>query len=161
MYLRALAVFERAYGSDHYEIAVTLNNLAGVRESQGRLEEAETQYRRALAIKQALFGPDHPDVAMTENNLALLLASSDRSVEAEPLYARALETFAPSSLLVIQRCRAVRPTTSPSCRSRGAMPRPEPWPSAMPSTSRRQTLEGDESDAVSSARCSSTSSSPR
>ena len=60
MYLRALDTFERVYGPDHYEIAVNLNNLAGVRQAQGRVAEAEALYRRALAIKETLLGGDHP-----------------------------------------------------------------------------------------------------
>jgi len=79
---------------DHYEVAITLNNLAGVHHAQGDADEAEKLYRRALALKEALLGPDHPDVAMTLNNLALLLADAGRADAAEPLYERALRTFA-------------------------------------------------------------------
>ena len=69
LYRRALAIFERAYGPEHYELAANYNNLAAIYQAQGKGAEAERLYRRALAIKEKVLGPDHPDVAMTLNNL--------------------------------------------------------------------------------------------
>ena len=87
MYRRVLEIFERVYAPDHYEIAVNLNNLAGVRQAQGHRDEAEALYRRALASRKRCSALDHPDVAMTLNNLALLLASDGRGDEASRLRA--------------------------------------------------------------------------
>ena len=93
LYRRALAIFERVYGDEHYEIAVNLNNLAANRNAQGRAGEAERLYQQALALKEKLLGTEHPDVAMTLNNLAVFYKSEQRYGEAEPLYQRALSIF--------------------------------------------------------------------
>jgi tetratricopeptide (TPR) repeat protein len=81
------------YGSDHYEVAVTCNNLAALSHAKDDDAEAERLYWRALAIKEKVLGPEHPDMAMTLNNLAVLYKASGKFVEAEPLYRRALAIF--------------------------------------------------------------------
>ncbi|CAN0540423.1 unnamed protein product, partial [Ectocarpus sp. 12 AP-2014] len=58
----------RVYGADHPEVATTLNNLAGLLETQGEYTAAETLYERSLAIQEAALGPEHPDVAVWFNN---------------------------------------------------------------------------------------------
>jgi tetratricopeptide (TPR) repeat protein len=93
LHYRALAIFERAYGPEHYEIAVNLNNLGALKHAQGKSEEAEQLYRRALAIKEKLLGADHPDVAMTLNNLAALVKKQGEYEMAETMYKRALAIF--------------------------------------------------------------------
>ena len=93
LYRRALEIFEREYGHEHYEIAVNLNNLAALKQAQGRLDEAERLYCRALWIKEKLLGSEHPDVAMTLNNFAVLSKSLGRYIEAEAMYRRALAIF--------------------------------------------------------------------
>ena len=57
LYRRALTIFERVYGPDHYEVAVTCNNLAALSyakgdDAKGDEMKAESLYRRALAIKE-------------------------------------------------------------------------------------------------------------
>jgi Flp pilus assembly protein TadD len=37
-------------GSEHYDVAATLNNLAVLYNSQGRFKEAETNYLQVLSI---------------------------------------------------------------------------------------------------------------
>jgi tetratricopeptide (TPR) repeat protein len=48
----------------------SLNNLAGLYQSQGRYAEAEPLYQRDLAVIEKALGPDHPDVGTSLNNLA-------------------------------------------------------------------------------------------
>jgi tetratricopeptide (TPR) repeat protein len=91
--LDALTVFERELGPDHYEVAVTLNNLAAIAQRGDDLGCAEARYRRALTIKEQLFGAEHPDVAVTLNNLATVCQAQHRAAEAQALYGRALATF--------------------------------------------------------------------
>ena len=86
----ALAIDERAYGPDHPEVAIRLNNLAQLLQATNRLAEAEPLMRRALAIDERAYGPDHPDVAIRLNNLAQLLQDTNRLDEAEPPMRRAL-----------------------------------------------------------------------
>jgi tetratricopeptide (TPR) repeat protein len=85
IYRRALAIFEQAYGPEHYEVAATLHNLAAVLAAQGQPGAAEKHYCRALMIKEKLLGTDNPDVATTRNNLGKLLAEVGRPIEAVPL----------------------------------------------------------------------------
>ena len=78
-------------GPDHPDTALSLNNLAVLYDSQGKLTEAEPLYRRALEIRERVLGPDHPDTALSLNNLAVLYQVQGKLTEAEPLYRRALE----------------------------------------------------------------------
>lgn len=75
---------------EHYEIAVTLNNLAAIHQRRGDYQRTEALYRRALSIKQALLGPDHPDVAVTLNNLATTRRAQGDANDAAALLHRAL-----------------------------------------------------------------------
>jgi tetratricopeptide (TPR) repeat protein len=88
-----LAIFERAYGRDHYDVAVTLNNLAALYQAQGIGGKPEPLYRRALAIKEKLLGPDHPDVAMTLNNLGVFYRAVGKFAEARLCSERAARIF--------------------------------------------------------------------
>jgi tetratricopeptide (TPR) repeat protein len=87
---RVIDIFEASLGSDHPNVATSLNNLAGLLQDTNRLGEAEPLLRRALAIDEASYGNDHPEVATDLNNLALLLQATNRLGEAEPLLRRAL-----------------------------------------------------------------------
>ena len=88
--LRALAINETSFGTDHPKVAIGLTNLAGLLQATNRLAEAEPLMRRALAIDEASYGTHHPRVAMELNNLAGLLQATNRLAEAEPLMRRAL-----------------------------------------------------------------------
>ena len=90
---QVLAIREKALGPEHPDVALALNNLAGLYDDQGRYAEAEPLYKRALAIYEKALGPDHPDVAQALNNLALLHRHQGRYAEAEPLYKRALAIY--------------------------------------------------------------------
>jgi CHAT domain-containing protein/tetratricopeptide (TPR) repeat protein len=87
---QALAIYEKALGPDHPDVATAVNNLALLYDKQGRTAEAEPLYKRALPIYEKAFGPDHPDVAASLNNLTALYRNQGRYAEAEPLIKRAL-----------------------------------------------------------------------
>ena len=87
----ALKVAEETFGSEHPDVALSLNNLAGLYESQGKYADAEPLYKRSLAIAEKALGKDHPDVAASLNNLAALYETQGKYAEAEPLHKRALE----------------------------------------------------------------------
>ena len=82
---------KRLLGNEHPSVATSLNNLAGLYNSQGRYSEAEPLYRQALEMIKRLLGNEHPYVATSLNNLALLYNSQGRYSEAEPIYRQALE----------------------------------------------------------------------
>ena len=72
LYVEALAMRHRLLGDKHPLIAVTLANLARVRQTKGDLAGAQATFREALAMQQQTLGEVHPDVAATLNNLAFL-----------------------------------------------------------------------------------------
>jgi tetratricopeptide (TPR) repeat protein len=87
---RCLHIAATRLGSDHPDVATSLNNLAYLYQLQGRYGEAEPLYVRSLAIREQQLGADHPDTATSLNNLANLYESMGRYGEAEPLYVRSL-----------------------------------------------------------------------
>ncbi|MGA7929602.1 MAG: tetratricopeptide repeat protein [Candidatus Sulfotelmatobacter sp.] len=90
IYRAALEIFDKQFGSEHFEAAATMHNLAAVLCARGERHEAEHLYRKCLAIKEKVLGHDHPDVALTCNNLGNLLNSEGRCSEALPLVLRAV-----------------------------------------------------------------------
>jgi CHAT domain-containing protein/Tfp pilus assembly protein PilF len=87
---RVLSIREKDLGSDHPDVAASLNSLAGLYQDQGRYNDAEPLYKRSLAIREKAFGPNHSDVANSLNNLATLYYSQGRYADAEPLFKRSL-----------------------------------------------------------------------
>ena len=71
-------------------LQLSLNNLAGLYDDQGRYAEAEPLYKRALAIREKALGPDHPDVATIAEQSGGALRRSRPLCRAEPLFKRAL-----------------------------------------------------------------------
>jgi len=134
-YRRALSIFERTYGAEHYEIAVNLNNLGAAAAARGRTGEAEQSYQRALQVKEKLLGPEHPDVAITLNNLATLRISQQRFTEAGTMYERALAIFKqvfgpadPRFVAFEKNYRCVLPEPErPSSRRSQALARRRSW----------------------------------
>ena len=85
-----LSLRQRRYGPEHPQVATSLNNLADVLSSQGKLAEAKALHKQVLALRQKLLGPEHPDVALSLNNLAAVLSSQGKLAEAETLHKQAL-----------------------------------------------------------------------
>ena len=85
LYQRSLAIWEKALGRDHPDVAVSLNNLAGLYLSQGRYADAEPLCQRSLAIREKALGRDHPSVATALNNLAWMYNNQARYVDALPI----------------------------------------------------------------------------
>jgi CHAT domain-containing protein len=90
---RVLAIAEKVLGPNHYGVARSLNNLAGLYRAQGRYADAEPLLKRSLAIVEKSLGPDHPDVAAALNNLAGLYGDQGRYTDAEPLFKRSLAIY--------------------------------------------------------------------
>ena len=68
----------------------SLNSLARLLVSLGRVQEAATLIDRAWAMGEQSEGPDRPDLARDLHNLALLLLDTKRLDQAEKLARRAL-----------------------------------------------------------------------
>ena len=93
LYKRSLAIYEKALGPDHPDVALSLNNLAELYRTQGRDADAEPLIKRSLAIREKTLGPNHPDVALSLNNLAALYQMQGRYADAEPLYKRSVAIY--------------------------------------------------------------------
>jgi len=87
---RALAIREKALGSEHPDTAASLNNLANVLKTQGDLAGARSLFERALAINDKALGLEHPDAATNLESLAILLQAQGDLAGARPLHERAL-----------------------------------------------------------------------
>jgi tetratricopeptide (TPR) repeat protein len=77
-------------GTEHPDVASSLNNLAYLYSSQGRYGEAEPLYRQALEMRRQLLGTEHPDVASSLLNLGVLYQQQGKYPEAKALYCQAL-----------------------------------------------------------------------
>jgi DUF2914 family protein/tetratricopeptide repeat protein len=80
----AAAIQEATLGSEHPDLATTLNNLAFVCERTNKIDEAERGYRRAHAIAVASMGPRHPFVATSIRNLVDFCAAHDIPIWTPP-----------------------------------------------------------------------------
>ncbi len=90
LFHRALEIRQNKLGSEHLDVAYSLNNLAIVLAVRGERLKAESLFRRALGIREKQLGSEHPDVATSLDNLAGLLQGNGKYAEAEPLIRRAL-----------------------------------------------------------------------
>jgi len=86
----ALRQYRVAFGADHADVAVALDNLANLMRLQGKATDAEPLNRDALAMNRRLFGENSAEVALSINNLAALYTEQGRYPEAETLYREAL-----------------------------------------------------------------------
>ncbi len=93
LYMRALAIMEKAVGVDSVEIAPELNNLAALYQRQLRYAEAEPLFKRALALSEKQLPANHPDIGRALNNLATCYEKQDRHAESEALTRRALTLY--------------------------------------------------------------------
>jgi tetratricopeptide (TPR) repeat protein len=90
LYQQALAIRQQSLGTDHPDVASSLNNLAMLYQDQNSFAEAEPLLQQALAIRQQAFDADHPDIAQSLNNLALLYYQQSKLADAESLLRQAL-----------------------------------------------------------------------
>ncbi|HKY03429.1 MAG TPA: FxSxx-COOH system tetratricopeptide repeat protein [Blastocatellia bacterium] len=90
LFKQALEFAEELFKQDDPNLAICLNNLAGVYIIQDKYAEAELLYKRALAIREKLLEPDHPSLAVGINNLAFLYRKQRKYKDAESLFKRSL-----------------------------------------------------------------------
>ncbi|MEM9533291.1 MAG: tetratricopeptide repeat protein, partial [Pseudomonadota bacterium] len=78
-------------GTEDYDPAMTVGNLAATLHSLGRLEEAETYYLRDIQLKESAPGGEDPNLMYSYNNLATLYADQKRFDEVMPLMEQSIE----------------------------------------------------------------------
>lgn len=91
---QSLEIRERIFGSNHLDVAASLDGLAVVYGMQGRYSESETLHLQALKIREEKLGENHPEVAMSLDGLAWLYQEQQRYDEAIAMIERALEILA-------------------------------------------------------------------
>ena len=92
-YERALALYEKALGHEHPDVARCLSSLAATLNWLGDQAGAKARYQEALRILEKTVGPNHYRVAVCLNNLAFLLMRSGQPAEAAELLRRALGIY--------------------------------------------------------------------
>ena len=92
----AAAVQETTLGSEHPDLATTLNNLAFVCERTNKVADAEHNYRRAHAIAVASLGPKHPFVATSIKNLVDFCEAHDIPIWKPPSIPTEVPTEVPT-----------------------------------------------------------------
>jgi CHAT domain-containing protein/tetratricopeptide (TPR) repeat protein len=101
---RALEIREKVLGSDHPEVAASLNQLGLIYTARSDYARAETFYQRALAINEKAFGRNRPEVAEVLDSQAQDNNAEARYGDAERLAKEALsireKTFGADHFLV-------------------------------------------------------------
>ena len=69
---RALAIDEKAFGPDHPNVAIAVDNLGLVLKDLGDPEGARTHFQRALRIFEHFLGKEHSNTLIVRRNLESL-----------------------------------------------------------------------------------------
>jgi len=81
-----LALDRALYGERHYQVAVDLSQLGGVRLDLGDTVGADTLLHQAVALLRAGYPGGHPELAHSLRDLGYLLVTSRRWAEAESVW---------------------------------------------------------------------------
>ncbi len=87
---RALLLQREALGSEHLDVARSLDMLGTILHDRGDYDGSESRYREALELRRRLRG-ESPELAESLNHLAITLQARGDAEGAEPLYRQALE----------------------------------------------------------------------
>ncbi len=69
MYIKCLNIMKAHYGDNNFNLAITYNNIGGVYDSQGKLEEALEMFMKCLNIMKEHYGDNSFNLALTYNNI--------------------------------------------------------------------------------------------
>jgi len=87
---RVLATSRRLFGTDHREIAMSLDTVASILRKMGRFSESEQYFQQALQISRTQHLQQPHDYAAALQNLAGLYRETGRYRESEQLYQEAI-----------------------------------------------------------------------
>ena len=90
LHRQALTIRRQVLGSDHPNVAESLNVLGMLSRNQGDYEQAEEFHQQALIIREKTLGPHHPATIQSLNNLGVLYRVQGKYEQAEPLLQEAL-----------------------------------------------------------------------
>lgn len=85
----ALAMRQRLFPPDHFEVASSHEGLARLLTARGDFVQAEALFQKALPVVEREMGPNHALVAIVMEHYADLLQKMGRAEEAEALVERA------------------------------------------------------------------------
>jgi tetratricopeptide (TPR) repeat protein len=92
-YKKAQAIWEKFYGEDHPNVAVTLTNLGKVWNNSGDHHKAAECFNKALSIDLAAYGKNHPEVAGDFNNLGAVYSDQGNYDKAIGFYNNSLSIW--------------------------------------------------------------------
>jgi tetratricopeptide (TPR) repeat protein len=78
-YRKALAIREKALGTEHPDTATTYNNIAGVYKDQGDYATALELYKKSYRTFEKSVGTDHPNAKNVYNNAKAAHAAANRA----------------------------------------------------------------------------------
>jgi tetratricopeptide (TPR) repeat protein len=81
-YQRAISISEKAFGANHPDTALILQNYAILQSEKGERDKAEANLKRAIAIYEGLYGPDHYAISAALNTLVSQYMEQKRWLEA-------------------------------------------------------------------------------
>ena len=90
---KALAAKLRVLPPDHWDVALSLGNVAGGLQALGRSAEALDQNQRTIMLLERAFGPRHPDVALHIYNRGEIRLALGDAAAARADFERALEIW--------------------------------------------------------------------
>jgi serine/threonine-protein kinase len=90
LHRRAIALWERALGPEHPEVATARHNLGYALIYQSKHHEAEIEFRRAVSLRERALGPDHPEAASSRIGLGIALLHQGEYELAEAEHTRAV-----------------------------------------------------------------------
>jgi eukaryotic-like serine/threonine-protein kinase len=93
LFRRALELSRRAYGEEHPNTAMVLDNLTNLLLEQGAYDEARQLHERILGDRERVLGEEHSVTAQSLNHLGNVLSELGMFSEARHRYERALAIF--------------------------------------------------------------------
>jgi len=71
LYVQALELWKKLLGSEHPNVALSMNNLAALYDAQGRYAEAEPLFKQALTMCEKMLGVNHPNTHTVRQNFEI------------------------------------------------------------------------------------------
>ena len=85
-FLQAIEIHKIALPENHPSLAINLNNLAGLYDSQGKYEAAEPLYLQAIEIFTQSLGEEHPNTQTVLKNYQIFLNKKNESKQSKDKY---------------------------------------------------------------------------
>lgn len=90
-YEKIIAIEERVFGRDHFDLGITLFNLGSLQRNIGRYRDSLANYQRARKIWGDQLGPDHNYVLAKTSNVAQIYYDLGEYDESESMYLGLIE----------------------------------------------------------------------